>query len=110
MVTVGMNYDVIEGKEAAFEAMFAKVLELMQTLPGHEHTQLYRAVNDPRAYLIVSQWTEQRNFDAFVQSEQFAKVADWGKSQILSKRPRHDIYGSRLPTPPVGRQACPVAH
>ncbi len=94
MVTVGMNYEIIAGKEPRFEAAFDKVLAAMQGMPGHDDTQLYRAVNNPRMYLIVSKWNDRAAFDAFISSDRFRKVVDWGKEQILAGRPRHEVYVS----------------
>lgn len=107
MVTIGMNYEVIPGKEAAFEAVFDKVLGVMRALPGHQETTLYKAVPNPRMYLIVSKWRDKASFDAFIASEQFRKVTDWGKSQILAGRPTHEVYGAE--EPPTAAAACPVS-
>lgn len=93
MVTIGMNYRVIDGKQDAFIAMFNKVLSALQETPGHRESHLYVDVNDPCAFLIVSEWTERSAFDAFIRSEKFAKVATWGSQQILAERPRHTVYG-----------------
>jgi heme-degrading monooxygenase HmoA len=93
VVTVGMNYEVLRGREHAFESVFARVLEIMKTLPGHADTHLYREVGNPSMYLIVSRWRDRAAFEAFLASEQFRKVADWGRSQILAGRPRHEVYG-----------------
>ncbi len=93
MVTVGMNYEVLPGKEHAFESVFARVLEIMKTLPGHADTHLYREVGNPSMYLIVSRWRDRAAFEAFIGSEQFRRVADWGSSQVLAGRPRHEVYG-----------------
>ena len=35
MITVGMNYRVLRGKEVPFERVFANVLESLQTTEGH---------------------------------------------------------------------------
>jgi heme-degrading monooxygenase HmoA len=104
MVTVGMNYDVIAGKEQEFEKVFGKVHEIMTSLPGHSRSNLYRNVAAPRSYLIVSEWTDRAAFDAFTRSDQFKNVVDWGKEKILSSRPRHEIYGSDQPA----SRGCPV--
>ena len=109
MVTVGMNYDIIVGKESQFEAMFDKVLDIMGAMPGHADTVLYKGVKNSQMYLIVSRWTERSAFDAFISSDQFNKVVDWGKSKTLASRPRHDIYGDAEPTD-AAAQGCPVAH
>ncbi|MBK8913267.1 MAG: antibiotic biosynthesis monooxygenase [Phycisphaerales bacterium] len=92
MVTVGMNYDVLPGRESDFETVFAKVLDVMRAMPGHTDTRLYRDVARPGCYLILSDWSDQAAFEAFTRSDRFRAVTDWGKSQILAGRPRHDIY------------------
>lgn len=94
MITVGMNYDVIPGKEEEFEAVFSKVLTIMGKMPGHSDTNLYRNVDKPNCYLIHSEWSDQAAFEAFIASDQFKNVADWGKREILAGRPRHQIYGA----------------
>lgn len=94
MVTIGMNYRVIEGKQKIFEDAFAKVLKAMEGMAGHSRSQLYRAVTDPQLYLVMSEWSDKAAFDAFVGSDQFRAVITWGKEQILSTRPEHHIYGT----------------
>ena len=93
MVTVGMNYEILAGKEAKFEQVFESVVELMKTLPGHEETYLYKGVKNSQMYLVISQWSDRASFDAFTKSERFAKVVDWGKEEILASRPKHEVYG-----------------
>ena len=92
MVTVGMNYHVLHGKEKAFEDVFAAVLGAMKGMPGHTQSHLYRDVFDAQKYLIVSDWSDRQAFDAFIASDQFRKVANWGKEQILAGRPTHEYY------------------
>jgi len=92
MVTVGMNYRVLAGKESAFEAMFRKVLAVMGEASGHSSSRLYREVADPAQYLIISDWSDRAQFEAFLASAQFRKVADWGREQILAGRPTHEYY------------------
>ncbi|GMU01901.1 hypothetical protein KH5H1_60210 [Corallococcus caeni] len=108
MVTIGMNYEVREGKAEAFERKFALVLEAMRMLPAHAHTELFKSVGAPGRYLIVSEWHSREGFDAFVASEAFHRVTDWGASAILASRPRHEVYGDAASSAPAGR--CPVAH
>jgi len=92
MVTVGMNYRVIPGKEEQFESVFQAVIDKMQEMDGHSKTNLYKDAFDSQSYLIVSDWSDRDAFDAFIRSEQFRSVADWGKEQILAGRPSHDYY------------------
>lgn len=99
MVTIGMNYRVISGKESAFVQMFNKVLEVMKTIDGHHHSALYADVNEPCSFLIVSEWTQKAAFDDFIRSEKFTAVVTWGREKILAERPRHQVYGDQHDAP-----------
>lgn len=92
MVTVGMNYRVLPGKEGAFESVFVAVLNVMKGMPGHTSSHLFRDVLEPQRYLIVSDWSDRAAFDAFIRSDRFREVANWGKEQILAGRPTHEYY------------------
>jgi len=92
MITVGMNYQVLPGKEPAFEKMFKSVLGVMQEIDGHTRSALYRDVDEPQRYLIISDWQDREAFDAFIASDRFRQVTNWGKQQILAGRPSHDYY------------------
>jgi heme-degrading monooxygenase HmoA len=95
MVTIGMNYHVLEGKESVFEAACERVLEVMREAPGHAESQVFRRVDAGASggeYLIVSRWSEEDAFQAFVRSEAFRKVTSWGLANILAGRPRHTTY------------------
>lgn len=105
MVTIGMNYHVLPGKEETFESAFKKVVQAMGGMDGHRETRMYRDISEPRMYLIVSQWTKKAAFDAFVGSETFRNVANWGKEQILAGRPKHEVYGG---DEPAAGGKCPV--
>ncbi len=93
MVTIGMNYDVIEGKEQVFEDACAKVVETMQGIDGHGESRIYKQIaSDAPSYLIVSQWSSEQAFEDFVASDAFKKVTNWGAENILRGRPRHTTY------------------
>lgn len=93
MVTIGMNYFVIPGKEQIFEDACAKVIETMGGIDGHEASSLYREVGEGEPiYLIVSRWTEESAFKEFTASDAFKKVTNWGALNILSGRPQHTTY------------------
>jgi heme-degrading monooxygenase HmoA len=92
MITVGMNYKVLPGKEQTFENACQGVIRAMQGIAGHSESHLYRDVDQPASYLIVSDWSDRAAFDAFIRSETFAKVTSWGKEQILAGRPVHTVY------------------
>lgn len=92
MITVGMNYHVIEGKQQDFEDKFAGVIEALEAAEGHTSSVLWKDVADGASYLITSEWSEEQAFTDFIRSEAFRAVTDWGKEQILSGRPQHKIY------------------
>lgn len=110
MITVGMNYEVHSGKEAEFEQVFGAVVKLIESLEGHGETHLYKDVSNSRMYLVVSQWSDRAAFDAFIASDRFKKVADWGKSEILASKPKHEVYGDDRPIgPPADAPpGCPM--
>jgi len=93
MVTVGMYYDVLPGKNEEFERKFAQVLEALQGTPGHRQSYLYRRVDDPNSYAIISEWDSEDAFRAFIQSDAFRQTTAWGRESILRGRPRHQVYG-----------------
>jgi len=93
MITVGMNYEVREGKGAAFEEGFRKVLEVMATMPGHVRSRLFQDVSHRGSYLIHSEWETREAFTAFIRSREFADVTRWGSQEILAGRPTHQVYG-----------------
>jgi len=94
MVTIGMNYNVLAGKEEVFEAAFARVLAAIEGAAGHESSRLYKGVGGgPNAdYLIVSRWGDEQAFQEFVASAAFKKVTNWGAENILAGRPSHTTY------------------
>ena len=92
MVTIGMNYEVISGKEKVFEDACANVVKTMETIDGHDQSQIYKSISAESAYLIVSRWASEQAFDEFVASDAFRKVTSWGKENILAGRPSHTTY------------------
>lgn len=92
MITVGMNYHVLPGKQADFEGKFAAVIEALNAADGHTSSTLWKDVSDDASYLITSEWSDEAAFSSFIQSQAFRDVTNWGKEQILSDRPRHKIY------------------
>lgn len=92
MITVGMNYHVIEGKQQDFEEKFAAVIDALRAAEGHSKSTLWKDVDDGASYLITSEWSQEQAFTEFIQSQAFKDVTSWGKEQILSGRPQHKIY------------------
>jgi heme-degrading monooxygenase HmoA len=94
MVTVGMYYDVIAGKDALFRAKFQEVLACLEVIPGHTRSFLYQRVDDPGSYAILSEWESRQAFLDFVRSDVFRQVTSWGREQVLRRAPQHKIYPS----------------
>ena len=92
MITVGMNYHVIAGKQKDFEDKFSAVIGALRAAEGHTSSTLWKEVSDDASYLITSEWSDEAAFKEFIQSEAFRAVTNWGKEQILSSRPQHKIY------------------
>jgi heme-degrading monooxygenase HmoA len=92
MITVGMNYQVIPGKEQLFVDKFNAVIAALQQADGHQHSVLWRDTADESSFLITSEWNDEQAFRDFVTSEAFRAVTDWGKESILSGRPQHKVY------------------
>ena len=93
MVTIGMNYQVLPGKEQIFEDACANVVQTMQGIDGHADSELFKSVSSKTpAYLIVSRWESEDAFDGFIASDAFKKVTNWGKENILARRPEHTTY------------------
>jgi heme-degrading monooxygenase HmoA len=92
MITIGMNYEVLEGKEEIFEKAFSRVLGALKDAEGHQTSRLLCDVHARRNYVIMSEWVSEEGFNNFISSPQFTRVVDWGKEQILAARPRHVVY------------------
>lgn len=92
MVTIGMNYTVLPGKEDTFETAFRKVITAMKGMAGHTGTKMYRDIDNAQSYVILSDWSDRAAFDAFIASDTFRAVANWGKENILAGRPSHTYY------------------
>lgn len=105
MVTVGLYYDVIPEQSALFERKFQEVLSLLGTMTGHKASYLYRRVDDPHSYAILSEWDDPQAFYDFIRSETFRQVTSWGREQVLRNPPRHKIYPR---TEDVGRPSPPA--
>ncbi len=93
MITVGMYYEVLPGKAKEFEAKFETVADALEDETGHVQSLLYQQVKKPNSYTILSEWDTREDFMAFIRSDAFRAVTDWGNAEILSGRPRHKVYG-----------------
>lgn len=104
MITVGMDYKIVPGKDEEFLAVFKKVMGIMEEMAGHAVTHLYRDVDEEHDYLVVSEWTDEAAFNSFIESDRFKGVVTWGKENVLRSRPKHEIYGGSAPT----SEGCPA--
>ncbi len=93
MITVGLYYEVIPGKEPIFEQTVEQVMQILRTHPGHLNSLLYRQVHQHSSYAIISEWLSQTDFVAFVRSDTFKQVTNFGKAEVLLRRPQHKVYG-----------------
>jgi quinol monooxygenase YgiN len=59
-----------KGSESAFEAAWAEAAAAISKLPGSVRQDLVRDTEDPRTYLIISDWTDRARLDAFGRSRQ----------------------------------------
>ncbi len=92
MITIGMYYEVLEGKEQVFEKAFASVLSALEGAEAHRASRLLRDVFAERSYVIMSEWASEDDFNQFVASPEFVRVVNWGKEQVLATRPQHVVY------------------
>jgi len=93
MVTIGMNYAVLPGKEQVFERAVNQVIDVMKSMEGHSNSSLFRQVGqEAPTYLIVSDWNSEEAYTAFIRSEKFRKVTSWGLAEVLRGRPSHTTY------------------
>ena len=92
MITIGMNYQVIQGKEQEFESAVEGVANALNQAAGHVKSSLYKDCKVAGNYLIMSEWSDEATYESFVRSEAFRNVTTWGSGNILSGRPQHQIY------------------
>ncbi|SNS54980.1 Quinol monooxygenase YgiN [Geodermatophilus pulveris] len=57
-----------EGCEAEFEAAWRRAAEEISRVPGNRQQELIRDADDPRTFLITSDWTDRAAVDAFGRS------------------------------------------
>ncbi len=92
MLTVGMDYDVRPERVQEFEALWAQVAERMCETHGHLRSRLFRDVQRPHSYMILSEWTDRDAFTAFTSSPTFRGVTELGAQDLLAGPPRHRVF------------------
>ncbi|MCL4316863.1 MAG: antibiotic biosynthesis monooxygenase [Candidatus Thermoplasmatota archaeon] len=91
MLTVGLYYDVVPGKENDFESYFNLVVAEIKKKKGFVSALLYKRVDKPGSYLIYSEWKDRESFEEFIKSRDFSSAKEGG-SDMLAGRPSHKIY------------------
>jgi quinol monooxygenase YgiN len=59
-----------EGCERRFEAEWLTIADQIRTLDGCLRQDLVRDADDPRSYLIITDWVDRERLDAFGRSDQ----------------------------------------
>ena len=92
MITVGMTFKIVLGKEEQFEDAYKKILNVLNHAEGHSGSRLYRDSEDPSTFLLMSEWLDQRAFDICIDSKQYREAVDWNREQILAGKIHHRIF------------------
>jgi len=64
MISVGMNYHVIKGKQKQFAEKFTGVIDALTADDGHTESTLWKHPVDSVSYLITSEWSDEAAFTA----------------------------------------------
>ncbi|AWR94126.1 antibiotic biosynthesis monooxygenase family protein [Acidianus brierleyi] len=92
MINVGLYYKVKEGHEKEFENKFNEVVNFLKNnYPGLKQAKLYKSVEEPREYLIYTEWDSLETFRKFISSYEYKGTVDYGKS-IIEGRPYHKVF------------------
>lgn len=91
MINVGLYYRIKEGHEGEFESKFNEVREYLSKGKGFRLAKLYKETENPREYMIYSEWDDMQSFSNFVRSEAFHNVTSSAKD-IVEGQPRHRIF------------------
>ena len=86
--TMGMFYTVETDFRDEFRDTFAEVGELLETMDGHQETDLLINHEDPDDMFIASQWDDREAAMGFFRSDAFRETVRWGR-EVLTDRPRH---------------------
>lgn len=85
-----MEYQVTPGKEQDFEeAARSTISHVLNQVPGHQRTQVYKPVGGGEVYLVQTEWDAQESFDAWRRSPGFATAAQrWRETGAVLEGPR----------------------
>ncbi|MBX5464200.1 MAG: antibiotic biosynthesis monooxygenase [Clostridia bacterium] len=79
MTVITLHYQVQQGRERSFEEAYRKgVSEILIGMAGHRGTRLYRGVEEPRAYLVESEWQDRASLEEALRDPRFQRaLAGW---------------------------------
>ena len=95
MITVANRIYVASEYREAFEERFRNRARLIDGMPGFISNQVLRPVNDDDPYVVFTLWESRKDFENWVESEEFRK----GTRPIRNTTPRsvHTIKQTRTP-------------
>ncbi|MCL5788822.1 MAG: antibiotic biosynthesis monooxygenase [Candidatus Marsarchaeota archaeon] len=94
MIHIGLYYDVKPGKESEFEKIFHSVTSQLGGEDGFVSGILYRRVDEPNSYMILSEWKSLEHFKRFVTSRPFKEVTNNNRS-ILMREPYNKVFNTQ---------------
>ena len=92
MMTIGLQYEVRQGKEDQFKKVFAGVIVTLPKMHGHVATRLFEDVLEPGNFLLMSRWKLLRDFKTFARGEGFQRISEWAKAELFRGEPRQQVY------------------
>ena len=73
MITVANRIYVAPEYQDAFEERFRNRTRLVDGMPGFISNQVLRPVNDGDPYVVLTLWESRKDFENWVESEEFRK-------------------------------------
>jgi heme-degrading monooxygenase HmoA len=90
MIRAMLLLTVRDGEEHNFEVVWARIAETIRDTPGNVSQTLLRATDDPRRFVIVSDWVSREAFTAFERSA--AQDALTAPIRKLRQSARMDVH------------------
>ncbi|MGW2252900.1 SchA/CurD-like domain-containing protein [Kitasatospora sp. NPDC001660] len=120
---VVLMLEIMEGAQQRFLDVYEQLRHQVAAVPGHVSDQLCQSINDPRQWLITSEWADQEAFLEWVDSEAHREmvkpmhgcVSDSFRSMryaVLRETSAHGASGARAPmaVPPGLPHTAPAGH
>ena len=82
MITVANRIYVAPEYREAFEERFRNRAQLVDGMPGFISNQVLRPVNDDDPYVVFTLWESRKDFESWVESEEFRKVGRSGYTRV----------------------------